>query len=139
MAPQDLRLLLKSLSPGLADGKYHYASVGESQLMAVANYLSYIVCICREEEGLTLVFSEEIKDEMASISQEKVAGPFALISLKANSSLFAVGFLAKITDALAREDIPANVFSGYCHDHLLVPYEKKDSALAALKKLQKLA
>lgn len=139
MPEKDLRSLLASMQPELADGKYCYASVGESQLMAVANYLSQIVCICREDEGLTLVFSEEIKDEMASISQEKVAGPFALISLKANSSLFAVGFLAKITDALAKEKIPANVFSGYHHDHLLVPYGKKDAALAALKKLQKSA
>ncbi len=137
MASQDLRPLLKSLSPELADGKYHYASVDESQLMAVANYLSYIVCIYREKEGLTLVFSEEIKGEMGSISQEKVVGPFALISLKANSGLLAVGFLAKITDALARENISTNVFSGYHHDHLLVPYSKKDAALALLKKLQK--
>ena len=128
--------------------------------MSVANYLSYIVGIYREEEGLTLVFSDEIKEEMESISQdvhfaserkmhqtsgvstpdaEKVLGPFALITLKVNSGLFAVGLLASVTGALAKEGIPVNAFSAYHHDHLLVPYEKKDAALAALKKLQKSA
>ena len=137
MAAQGPGYLLRRLSPSLADGKYCYASVDESQLMAVANYLGYIACIFREEEGLTLVFSDEIKDEMESISQVKLAGPFALITLKTNSDLMAVGLLAKVTAALAKEKIPANAFSAYHHDHLPVPYEKKDAALASLKKLQK--
>lgn len=121
--------------PEIAKGKYFFASVDESQLMTVAGYLDYIIGIYREEEGLTLVFSDEIKEEMESISQEKVAGPFALITLKMNSDLFAVGLLASVTGALAKEKIAVNAFSAYHHDHLLVPYGKKDAALAVLKKL----
>ncbi len=137
MAQQDLRALLKSMQPGLSDGKYYFATVDESCLMNLAGYLQYVVGIFREEEGITFVFSEELQTIVESLSSKKVIGPFALITLKVNSGLLAVGFLAKITDALSKEKIPANVFSGYHHDHLLVPYGKKDAALAVLKKLQK--
>ncbi|VVC01581.1 ACT domain protein [uncultured archaeon] len=137
MAAQDISSLLKKLSPSLAEGKYYYATVEESQLMSVANYLSRIICIFREVDGLTIVFSGEIEEEMQSISQEKLSGPFALITLRVNSSLMAVGLLAKVTGALAKEGIAANAFSAYRHDHLLVPYEKKEAALSCLKNLQK--
>ncbi len=137
MTSQSLHSLLVNMQPEIAKGKYYFATVGESSLMSVAGYLNYIVCIFREEEGLTLVFSEEIKEEMQSISSGKVAGPFALITLKVDSDLFAVGLLASVTGALAKEGVAVNAFSAYHHDHLLVPYEKKEAALVALKKLQK--
>lgn len=139
MAPQGAKALLKNMGAEVAEGKYYFATVGESQLMAIANYLSYIVGIFREEEGLSLVFREEIKDEMASISEEEVAGPFALITLAVNSDLMAVGFLAAVSAELAKEKIPCNAFSAYHHDHLFVPYGQKEKALAILQKLQKSA
>jgi hypothetical protein len=74
---------------------------------------------------------------MESISEKEAAGPFALITLTVNSDLFEVGLLAAVTAALAKEKIPCNAISAYHHDHLLVPYEMKDKALALLKKLQK--
>ena len=135
MAEKDLGKLLKGMSPEVVDGKYFLASVPESEIMVIANYLDYITCIYREEEGLTILFSEEIEDEIGGISGEKVAGPFALITLSINSDLSAVGFLAKITDVLAKEGISVNAFSAYFHDHLLVPYERKKDAMEALKKL----
>jgi len=78
---------------------------------------------------------EEVKEEMGEITDEKIEGPFALITLKVHSDLMAVGFLAKITEALAKEGISVNAFSAYFHDHLLVPYGKKEGALKTLKGL----
>ncbi len=135
MREKDLGKLLKGMKPELDDGKYFLSSVPESEIMVIANYLEYITCIYREEEGLTVMFSEEIEDEIEGISEEKIAGPFALITLSINSDLAAVGFLAKITEALAKEKISVNAFSAYFHDHLLVPYGRKKDAMEALKKL----
>jgi len=135
MAEKDLGKLLNGMKPELNEGKYFLASVPESEIMAVANYLDYITCIYREEEGLTIVLSEEIQEEMEEVSEEKIAGPFALITLSINSDLFAVGFLAKITEALAKEKISVNAFSAYFHDHILVPYGRKEDAMDALGKL----
>ncbi|MFP3949628.1 MAG: ACT domain-containing protein [Candidatus Micrarchaeia archaeon] len=137
MGEKDLGKLLKEMNPELADGKYFLASVPESEIMVLANYLDYITCIYREEEGLTVLFSEEINDEIEGIAEGKVEGPFALITLNVNSDLFAVGFLAEITGALAMEGISVNAFSAYFHDHLLVPYQRKGDVISALGKLSR--
>jgi hypothetical protein len=129
----DLETLLKEMAPSLDEGRYHMLSVDESQLMALASYLNHIISIYREEEGLSIVFSEDILEEMESISEEEAAGPFALITLEVNSDLMAVGFLAKITGALAKEGISVNAFSAYHHDHLLVPHDSAERAMRALK------
>jgi hypothetical protein len=127
--------LLKNIKPELDGGKHYLSSVDESQLMSLANYLGHIRCIYREEEGLSVLFSEEIKEEMSGFSENQ-AGPFALITLRVKSDLMAVGFLAKITGALAKEGISVNAISAYHHDHLLVPYERKEDAMKVLRSLQ---
>ncbi|MDD5172325.1 MAG: ACT domain-containing protein [Candidatus ainarchaeum sp.] len=128
--------LLKNMQPKMAKTRYFMASVGEGELMALSGYLEYIICIYREKEGLTVVFEEGIKEDIAGMT-EKMVGPFALITLNVYSDLMAVGFLARITDALAKEKISVNAFSAYHHDHLLVPWERKEDALKALEKLGK--
>lgn len=137
MVEQNLRQLLRNLSPGLSEGKCWVGTFSESQVMGLSGYLQYIICIFREKEGLTAVFQEEVKGELERYTEKKIEGPFALITLQVDSRLMAVGLLAKVSETLAKEKIPANAFSAYFHDHLLVPYEKKDAALAELKKLQK--
>jgi uncharacterized protein len=137
MAVSDLGKLLEGMSPKLVGGRYYMASVDESQMMALANYLDYILAIFREEEGLSVVLSEDVRAEVTDLTEEPLAGPFALITLGVNSDLMAVGFLAKITAVLAAEGISVNAYSAYRHDHLLVPYEKKDVAMAALARLSK--
>ena len=132
----NLKKLLKDMQPKMAKTKYFMASVGGGELMALANYLDYIICIYREKEGLTVVFEEDIKDSISGMT-EKMAGPFALITLDVYSDLMAVGFLVKIADALAKEKISVNAFSAYHHDHLLVPWERKEDALKALERLGK--
>lgn len=135
----ELAGLLKGLQPTPSEGKYCIGTFDEAQLMGIANYLPHIIGIFRESEGITVIFSEEAASALEIYTDKKMEGPFALIALKASSSLFSIGLLAKVTDALAKEGIACNAFSAYHHDHLLVPYEKKDAALAALLKLQKTA
>jgi hypothetical protein len=131
----ELFTLLKNMDPKLSDTKYFMASVDQSQLFALASYSSFLMDIFREEEGLSVVFSDEILDEMKQLSEVDLVGPFALITLNVYSDLMAVGFLAKITDALAKEGVSVNAFSAYHHDHLFVPYEKREIALTILKKI----
>ncbi|MFH1685673.1 MAG: ACT domain-containing protein [Candidatus Micrarchaeota archaeon] len=131
----ELSTLLKNMDPKLSDTKYFMASVDSSQLLALASYSSFLMDIFREEEGLSVVFSDEILDELKGLSEVDPVGPFALITLNVYSDLMAVGFLAKITDVLAKEGISVNAFSAYHHDHLFVPYEKRELVLEILKKI----
>ena len=108
-------------------------------MMGLAGYLKCISGIFREREGITAIFSEEAQVALSLYTRTKIQGGFALITLDVISPLLSVGLLARVTEALAREKIPVNAFSGYYHDHLLVPYDKREAALSALKKLQKTA
>jgi hypothetical protein len=52
--------------------------------------------------------------------------------LTVHSSLEAVGFLAAITARLAETGISVNVVSAFYHDHLFVPHDRADEALARI-------
>ncbi|MFH1222129.1 MAG: ACT domain-containing protein [Candidatus Micrarchaeota archaeon] len=132
----DLSELLKNMKPAADKTKYYMATVDEGQLMALSGYLQYIICVFKEDEGLTIVFSEGIKEEMQDFTEKEIIGPFALITLGVYPHPDAVGFLAKITEALAKEKISIYVFSGYHHDHLLVPFERKDDAMKTLQSMR---
>ncbi len=131
----DLEKLLNNMEPALMDGQYYFATVDESQLLTLSGYLDGISAIYREKEGLSIVFTADLKNVMARLSDKEIVGPFALISLTVHSDLNAVGLLAKITTTLAKEGISVNAFSGYYHRHLYVPYARKDDAMAALADL----
>jgi hypothetical protein len=59
----------------------------------------------------------------------------AWLTLTVESSLEAVGLTAAFAAVLADAGIPANVLAGWHHDHILVPVERADDAMAALRSL----
>ena len=52
-------------------------------------------------------------------------------TLTMHSSFEAVGLTAAFATRLAEAGIPANVLAGYHHDHILVPVDRADDAIAA--------
>lgn len=124
----ELNELLKSMSPALIDGEYVFCSVTES-------YSEYAnlepLATFRESEGLTLVLHKEsaLKDKLT------FEATFKLITLTVHSSLEAVGLTAAVASKLASKGISANVIAAYYHDHIFVPSEKAEEALAALNEL----
>ncbi len=133
----NLKKLLKNLSPELQKEKYFIATIEQEYLGSLVPYLSYIKSIYYEEEGLTLLLTGELVDFLTQMSSKEILGPFAIITLNIHSDLLAVGMNAKVSEVLAKENIPCNVFSAYYHDHILVPSDKKDKAVSALLKLSK--
>ena len=59
----------------------------------------------------------------------------AWLTLTVHSALEAVGLTAAVATALAAEGIPANVIAGYRHDHVLVPVDRADAAMDAIRRL----
>jgi hypothetical protein len=86
----------------------------------------------REREGITVVLPRE--DALAA----GLAFVFeaAWLTLTVHSSWEAVGLTAAFATRLADIGIPANVLAGYHHDHILVPVEQADAAIAALGSLR---
>lgn len=87
----------------------------------------------REREGTTLVVLHE-EAERAELRHEL---PSRLITLTVHSALDAVGFLAAVTSRLAEAGISVNAVSAFHHDHLFVPADRADEAMAVLQEMAK--
>jgi hypothetical protein len=124
---QDINVLLRSLAPALDDRPYVFATGTDVDAAEVANPLG----VFREGEGTTIICSP---DEAARLGLRH-SGLFRRITLTVHSSLDAVGLTARVSGALAAVGIPCNVVAGYFHDHLFVPADRAEDAMAALRQL----
>lgn len=124
----DLAVLLRSMEPTLRPGACVYCMVPFGTDISALSPLATVA----ESEGLTLVLSEE----QAVAAGLSVLFRAAWITLTVHSDLQAVGLTAAFAGALSRAGISCNVIAGAFHDHILVPIEQAQQALAALKALQ---
>ncbi len=124
----DLDELIRTMRPELLGGEYVFCTVSGS---AVPVGLEPVATV-RETEGLTLVLPAAAADAAG------LPGVFRCrrITLRVRSALAAVGLTAAVSTALARDGIPCNVLAGFNHDHLFVPAEDAERAMAALTALQ---
>ncbi len=83
-------------------------------------------------KGFTLVLREKEAEKMDC---QEVEGRFKLITFDAKMDFSTVGFIAKISKALAEEEIPVLVFSSYFTDHLLIREEHLEKAIEVFEKL----
>ena len=90
-----------------------------------------LIAAFREAEGLTL-YCDFAAAEAAGLP---VLFKAAWITMSVESALDAVGFTAAFAAALAEAGIACNVMAGARHDHLFVPWERRDEAMAALRGL----
>lgn len=119
-----LARLLATLEPRL-DGVGYEFTTFESRPSEPE--LSRAAAVVREEEGWTVVRPAGGADP----------GGWARIVLTVHSDLTAVGLLAAVAARLADEGIPVNAMAGWFHDHLYVPWPRRDDAMAALVGLQR--
>jgi len=59
----------------------------------------------------------------------------AWLTVNVHTALDGVGLTAALSTALARDNIACNMLAGYFHDHLLVPANRAEDALAAITAL----
>jgi hypothetical protein len=121
----NLDALIRSLKPNLIDGVYVFATVAE-----IPNGLAPRM-VFQEAEGTTLILLRE-EAQALGVAYEF---PSRMITLDIHSSLEAVGFMARIATALAAEIMGVNPVAGFYHDHLFVPEDRAEDAMAVLYKL----
>lgn len=127
MAPDhELARLITGMRPHLDPDRYVYATVTGPPPAG----LDPVVTV-REDEGRTLVVRQEEADA-AGLGYGFVAGR---ITLRVYSGLEAVGLTAAVAQKLAAAGLSCNVVAGFHHDHLFVPYERADEAMAVLERL----
>jgi hypothetical protein len=123
---RDLGALLRDMKPELRPGVFVFCAIAADESIPAA--LNPLLTF-REQEGMTLV----ILREEAEATGLRTAFASRLITLTVHSALDAVGFLAAITARLAEAGIGVNAVSAFHHDHLFVPVDRADEALAALQ------
>lgn len=111
----DLAGMLAGMAPMLDAGRWAFTlNDGDPPADAFA--------IIREAEGTTAIMPDP-------------AGGFARITLMVHSALDGVGLTAAVAGALAEAGIACNVVAGFHHDHLFVPWARRDEALMILQRL----
>jgi len=121
----DLQVMLDELEPVVREGEFVFVTVDTvpSDVTPEATVL--------ESEGLTLVVPRGVADDHGWL-YDFVAG---WVTLTIHSALDAVGLTAAVSRALADAGISANMLAGRFHDHVLVPVERRDEAVAVLREL----
>ncbi|MEL6586915.1 MAG: ACT domain-containing protein [Pseudomonadota bacterium] len=117
----DLDQLMASMSPELRPGTFVFATVAEvGDLPALMTF--------QEADGITVILERDVAEAHG------LEGAFAcrMITLNVHSALDAVGFLARITTALAAKGMGVNPVSAFNHDHLFVPENRAEEAMATL-------
>ena len=118
---RDLDLLLRAMAPSMHADEFVYCTQRE--------IAGDPLCMLREAEGWTLVLRRADAERLGIA----YTYPCRMITLTVHSSLEAVGLLAEVTSRLAGHGISVNVVSGYYHDHLFVPVDRADEAVALLR------
>jgi hypothetical protein len=127
-AERDLTALLKNMKPQTQPGIFVFCTFdANTSIPTILNPLMTF----REQEGTTLVITRT-EAEAAGL---RYAFPSRLITLTIHSALDAVGFLAAITTHLADAGISVNAVSAFHHDHLFVPQDRVDEAMALLQNM----
>ncbi|MFD3457471.1 ACT domain-containing protein [Streptomyces sp. NPDC058691] len=124
----DLRKLLSGMRPEAGRERHVFTTLPVGA--GVPDGVTPVVTVV-EEEGTTLVLPQEQADE-AGLGYDYVAGR---ITLRVHSALAAVGLTAAVARELADAGLSCNVVAGFHHDHLFVPYERLDEAVALLTDL----
>src|SRR5262249_27773666 len=127
----NLAELLRTMQPRLNPGVYVFASVPPGSGLGMVQPLATF----REAEGLTIIVEEQQAIEAGLL----VLFRAAWITLTVHSDLEAVGLTAAVAAALTRANISCNVVAAAFHDHLFVPAESAQEAMAALQMLQRVA
>ena len=106
--------MLAALAPVLDPVEYGFEQGGADAPIGDA------FALIREDEGITVI---------------RPGAGWARITLGVHSSLAAVGLTARVAGALAERGISANMIAAFHHDHVFVPWERRQEALDLLRRL----
>ena len=122
--------MIATMTPSRQEGTWHYCRTDDVSVAAAV--LSVAFAVIKEERGFTLILREETASEFSF----KTAMPMGLITLEVFSALDGFGLTAAFAPALAEAHIACNVIAAHDHDHLFVPIDRVEDAMAILLRIQ---
>jgi hypothetical protein len=121
-AVTDLKAMLMGMDPQLGERAWCFQPISDAAFIPDTAF-----AMIREEEGMSCIIPAQ--------AASKDASQFARITLQVHSDLEGVGLTAAVATSLAASGIACNVIAGLHHDHLFVPWDRREDALVLLHKL----
>lgn len=119
---KDLKSMLMGMSPALSQRAWCFHALSDMRFIPDTAF-----AVIREEEGACCILPAEAAPDDTQ--------RFAKITLQVNSDLEGVGLTAAIANVLSTTGIACNIVAGLHHDHLFVPWDRREEALKALERL----
>jgi uncharacterized protein len=93
-----------------------------------------------DKDEVTLIIPADTLNRFTRrlLDYQPSATPYRLITFEAVLEPTMIGFMARVSGALADAGIPIFPYAAYTTDHILVPVDKFDAALDALNRLRSL-
>ena len=123
---KNLDSLISGMAPVLDPKRYCFMTAPRGAHPGVDALMRF-----QEAEGDTLILCT-LEAERQGIA---IGGVYSRLTLTVHSDLEAVGLTAAFATCLGEANIPANVVAGYYHDHIFVPEDMAEKALAVLQAL----
>lgn len=126
---RDSQRMIREMAPQRRPGRWVFVSLPEAHPERPALAARALASV-REPEGLSVL----IPAGEAARHGLSAEGPvMAYLMLGVHSALDGTGLTAAVSETLAAAGIACNVVAGCRHDHLFVPEERADEALALLR------
>ena len=122
-AVRETKAMIAGMAPVLRPGRFVFVT-GAGENLAPQALASF-----REAEGLSLILAEET----ARAQGFDTAMAMACITLTVHSALDGIGLTAAVAGALTQAGIPCNMVAAFHHDHVFVPVERAEEAVAVLQ------
>ncbi len=119
--------MIAGMAPVRDPETWHFCTTDDRELAARAR--PHALAVFGEEEGTSLILPDEAARDLGFA----VEMPMSRITLSVHSALDGVGLTAAVATALAAAHIPCNVVAAYHHDHVFVPEELAEDAVAILR------
>jgi hypothetical protein len=129
MTVRDTRAMIAGMAPVLDPATYAFVATRDSIRAEAA--AARALATFAEDEGLSLILPLAAAQDMAFPDPL----PMARITLTVHSALDGIGLTAAVATALAADGIPCNMVAAFRHDHVFVPADMADRALATLHRL----
>jgi len=123
---QDIDDIIRNSSALIRPGRF--AMVKVQELEKEAKYF----CLTNDGEELTMVVEEA---NLSQVKYKEIQQWFKLIQLAVSVPFFSVGFLAKVTSAIADKGINILVISTFSNDYILIREHDAKTTIEALATL----
>ncbi len=117
--------MIAAMSPALGPGTWVFCTTSVQAFThpeAIATFA--------EDEGTSLILPQTTARALGFPADL----PMACITLTVYSALDGIGLTAAVASALAQAGIPCNMVAAFHHDHVFVPADRAQDALAILTK-----